>query len=95
MLSSEVLNSEYWSVYGIQEVGSVTLSLSQYDAEGNELASETPVEIVVPDTAAEHDAAGDEVYHEGGLRIVAKTVLEDPARICMYSCSLRTKAEKR
>ena len=76
---SEVLNSEYWSVYGIQEVGSVTLSLSQYDAEGKELASETPVEIVVPDTAAEHDAAGDEVYHEGGLRIVAKTVLEDPS----------------
>ena len=33
----------------------------------------------MPDTAAEHDAAGDEVYHEGGLRIVAKTVLEDPS----------------
>ena len=75
---SSVLNQEYWSVYGIQEVGSVSLSLSQYDPDGNEIAAKAPVKIVVPDVKAGYDAAGDEVYHDGGLRIVAKTVQEDP-----------------
>lgn len=74
---SSVLDSEYWDIYGIKEVGSVTLSLSQRNSDGNEIADKTSVEIVVPDAKAEYDATGVEIYNSGGLRIVAKTVLED------------------
>jgi len=74
---SSVLDSEYWSIYGIKEVGSVTLSLSQRNADGNEIAEKTSVEVAVPGVKAEYDATGEEVYNNGGLRILAKTVLED------------------
>lgn len=74
---SSVLDLEYWSIYGIKEVGSVTLSLSQRNSDGNDIADKTSVEIVVPGAKSEYDATGDEVYNNGGLRIVAKTVLED------------------
>lgn len=74
---SSVLNSEYWDIYGIKEVGSVALSLSLRNSDRNEIADKTSVEIVVPGAKAEYDATGDEIYNNGGLRIVAKTVLED------------------
>lgn len=74
---SSVLDSEYWSVYGIEEVGSVSLSLSQYNPDGNKIADETAIEVVVPGAKAAYDASGQEVYNSGGLRIAAKTVLED------------------
>lgn len=76
---SSVLNSEYWSIYGINEIGSVALALRQYDADGNDLADKASVEIVVPDAKAEYDTTGTEVYNNNGLRIVAKTVLEAPS----------------
>lgn len=74
---SSVLDSEYWGIYGIKDVGSVTLSLSQSNTDGNEIADKAEVEIVVPDKETEYDAAGNEVYSNGGLRIVAKAILED------------------
>ncbi|MCI8601680.1 MAG: catabolite control protein A [Oscillospiraceae bacterium] len=76
---SSVFNSEYWDIYGIKDVGSVTLSLSQRDSEGNDITDKSSVEVVVPDVKAEYDATGKEVYNNGGLRIVAKTLLEDPS----------------
>ena len=76
---SSVLDSEYWSIYGINEIGSVALALRQYDADGNDLADKASVEIVVPDAKAEYDTTGTEVYNNNGLRIVAKTVLEAPS----------------
>ncbi len=75
---SSVLDPAYWSVYGIKKVGSVTLSLGQKDSDGNNIADKTPVEVVVPGVKAKYDASGKEVYNNGGLRIVAKTILEDP-----------------
>lgn len=74
---SSVLDSEYWSIYGIKEVGSVALSLRQRDIDGNDIADKTAVEIVVPDAKAEFDATGTEVYNNDGLRIEEKAVLED------------------
>lgn len=74
---SSVLNSEYWDIYGIKEVGSIALYLSQYDSDWNEIADECRLEIIVPNVAAEFDATGSEVYNNGGLRIALKTLLED------------------
>lgn len=77
---SDVLDSEYWSIYGIKEVGSITLSLSQRNSDGIEIADKTSIKIIVPDAKAEYDTTGDEVYNNGGLRIVAKTILEDSSK---------------
>ena len=40
---------------------------------------ETPVEIVVPEVDAAFDGTGTEVYHSDGLKIVLKTLAEDPS----------------
>ena len=71
---SSVLDGEFWSTYGITEVGSVSLSLEQSDEEGVTLAEKT---IAIPGASASFDAAGKEVYNSNGLRIVFKTVQED------------------
>lgn len=76
---TRVLEEEYWDIYGIEEVGTVSLSLGQRDIESNRITDDVPVEIVVPDAKAEFDPSGKEIYNNGGLRIIAKTVLEDPS----------------
>ena len=65
------------SIYGINEVGSVALSLNQLDPNGNYIAEERSIEIMVPGVDTGYDATGEEVYRNNGLRIVAKTILED------------------
>lgn len=82
---SSILDPAYWEAYGIKEIGSVALSLRQKDSDGNSIADKTPIEVIVPGAKAEYDAAGREVYNNGGLRIAAKTVLEDPSE---YSSDL-------
>ena len=65
------------SIYGINEVGSVALSLNQLDPNGNYIAEERSIEIMVPGVDTGYDATGEEAYRNNGLRIVAKTILED------------------
>lgn len=65
------------SIYGINEVGSVALSLNQLDPNGNYIAEERSIEIMVPGVDTGYDATGEEGYRNNGLRIVAKTILED------------------
>lgn len=74
---SSLLDSEYWEIYGIKTIGSISLSLTQRNSDGNNLTEAVPVNIVVPNTKLEFDASGTEVYNANGLRIVSKTVLED------------------
>lgn len=76
---SAVLDNAFWSAYGIADVGTVSLSLEQYNEDGAPVAQETAVDVVVPGVAASFDATGTEVYNNGGLRIVAKEVQEDPS----------------
>ena len=74
---SSALDSEYWDIYGINEVSSVSISLKQYNADGDEITEEIPIEIAISKKTAEYDTNGKEVYNNNGLRIVAKTVMED------------------
>lgn len=76
---SDVLASPYWNVYGITQVGAVSLSLEQCNADGFEIAAETPVEIVVPDVNASFDGIGTEVYNSNGLKIMFKDIVKDPS----------------
>lgn len=74
---SSVLDGEFWSAYGITEVGSVSLSLEQSDEEGVTIAEKTPITTVISGVSAAFDAEGKEVYNSNGLRIVLKTIQED------------------
>ena len=76
---SSVLDPETWDVYGIGDVGSVSVTLGQKNGEGREIAPKTSIEIVVPGTNTGYDAAGIEAYNKDGLRIIAKAVMEDSA----------------
>ena len=74
---SSVLDPAWWAVYGITDIGAVSLSLAQRSQDGAELAAGVPVEVVIPGVNASFDGEGTEVYNNNGLRIVAKTVRED------------------
>lgn len=76
---SDVLASPYWNVYGITQVGAVSLSLEQCNADGMEIAAETPVEIVVPDVNVSFDETGTEVYNSNGMKIMFKDIVKDPS----------------
>lgn len=77
VLLSSVFDPAYWSVYGITDIGSVSLSLGQRNEDGLEIAAEIPVEIVIPGVSAEFDTTGTEAYNDSGLRIITKGVLEN------------------
>lgn len=74
---SNVMDSRYWDIYGIKEVGSISLSLNQCNSDGDEITDPVSIEVVIPDVKAEYDSTGREVYNNNGLRIVSKTVIED------------------
>lgn len=74
---SSVLDGGFWDTYGIAEVGTVSVSLEQYNGEGTEIASKTPVEVTVPGVSAAFDAQGTEVYSDNGLQIVFKAIQQD------------------
>lgn len=77
--TSSVLDAEYRSIYGVKDIGTVSLSLSQQNSDGNDIADKTSIEVVVPGVNAEFDSTGEEVYNKNGLRILSKTVFEDPS----------------
>lgn len=76
---SSVLDAEYWDVYGINDLSSISLSLTQLNEDGDDVTDSIPIKVVVPDVKAEYDSTGTEVYNSAGLRIVSKTILEDSA----------------
>lgn len=85
VLLSSVFDPAYWSVYGITDIGSISLSLGQRNEDGLEIAAEVSVELVISGVSAAFDASGTEVYNHNGLRIVTKAVLEGPSD---YSANL-------
>ena len=76
---TSVLDTEYWNIYGIREVSAVSLSLSQKSQDYNIITDPSVIEVVVPGTECSFDSTGTEIYSNNGLRIIAKTILEDPS----------------
>ena len=76
---SAALDPAFWDAYGLTEVGSVSLALTQRGEDGAELTAKTPVELLIPGVNPSFDGSGTEVYNSNGLRILAKTVAEDSA----------------
>lgn len=75
---SSALESEYWDVFGITEVGSVSLSVAQLDAEYNDLSNDVVFEISVSETSSELNDSGYELYNANDVQVVLKTVMDEP-----------------
>jgi len=76
---SSALDAEYWEAYGLKEIGAVALNLSQKDMDWETVAEEKRVKMVMPGVDAAVDTTGTEIYNDNGLRIIAKTIMEDPS----------------
>jgi hypothetical protein len=74
---SSVFDVQYWSIYGINEIGSVSLSLTQRNSEGDDITDGKKIEVNIPNVETKYDSSGKEVYNNNGLRIVQKTIIED------------------
>lgn len=74
---TSVFNPDYWDIFGITEIGTVSLALTQKTFEGEALSEPATIEISVPGTTAKYDSTGQEVYNNGGVRIVAKKFCDD------------------
>lgn len=76
---SSALDAEYWEAYGLKEVGAIALNLSQKDMDWETVAEEKRVKMVMTGVDAAVDTTGTEIYNDNGLRIIAKTIMEDPS----------------
>ena len=75
---SSMLEEDYWDLFGISEIGDVAFTFTAIDGEWNEVAPSQEVSIaLLPKTPSISDK-GEEVYNEGGIRIIAKGLVEDP-----------------
>jgi len=74
---SSMLDSTFWDIFGIKEVGEVTLSLGLEDTDNNDIAAPTVLSITIPGANTSIDNSGNEVYNDNGIRIVSKGLATD------------------
>lgn len=74
---SSILDSKFWNIYGINDIGSVEITLSQSNSDREELAEDTSINFQIPGVKKKIDASGQEIYNKDGLRIISKAVLDD------------------
>ena len=63
--------------YGIQSVGTVTLTMEFENQEGEKIGDPATITVENPDAVSEFSQEGEEVYNSESIRIVMKDVIED------------------
>lgn len=76
---SSVLEQEYCEVFGIDEIGAVSVDLTFEDEDDKQVAPAATVTLEVPGRKTSFDTAGTVAYHEGGVQIISKGVYQDPS----------------
>lgn len=76
MKLSDIIRDSYWDIYGINEIGELSLELETKRADGSVITEAKPITIKMPDTNAEFDASRKEVYSGNGVRILSKGIVE-------------------
>ncbi len=74
---TSMLDSGYWDLFGITDIGSVDFTLGLTDPDGNLLCDGREVSIVIPGADASYSDAGDLAYSGNEIRIVAKGIVPD------------------
>lgn len=65
--------------YGVKDVGTVSLSMSFKNSDGNDISAPTDLTITNPDVKPKFDAKGNEVYQDHDIRILSKGIVQDPS----------------
>lgn len=68
-----------YDVFGIREIGSVSYSFEIKDMDYDTLVVPPTITFSVPGSDVSYDASGEELYQEGGIRIVSKGLVLDPS----------------
>lgn len=63
--------------YGVKEVGTVSLSMSFKNSDGNDISTPTDLTITNPDAKVKFDSKGDEIYNDNDIRIISKGIVKD------------------
>ena len=63
--------------YGIQSVGTVTLTMEFENQEGEKIGDPAMITVENPNAVSEFSQEGEEVYNSESIRIVMKDVIED------------------
>ena len=71
------MDDNFWDVYGLQDISTVSLSMGFVDADGNDLSAPTTLTISAPDTSPSFSQDGQEVYNANDIRIITKGIVED------------------
>lgn len=74
---SALLDDGLQDAYGLQSVGSVTLTMEFENQDGETIADPITVTVENPDVTAEFSKEGEEVYNSENIRIVMKDVIAD------------------
>ena len=77
LILSDVLDEGFWSIYGIEDVGSVTLTLCFSDEEGTDLSAPATITVTNQDVESSFSKDGKEIYNERDIRIVQKDVVKE------------------
>ncbi len=82
---SEMLDLDFWSVYGMEEMGSIKVAVNQRDFDGMYLADEREIEVIVSEKNIKYDKTGTELYNNNGVKLVFKDIVEDPSQYSSYT----------
>lgn len=74
---SSMLEESYWEIFGLTELGDITLSIGLENPDRQEIAPAETVSLLLPGVQAAFDTTGEEIYNESGIRIISKGLVED------------------
>ena len=73
---SKILRDSYWDIYGINDIGELSLELTAKHSDGSVITEAKPIAVKINDSNAKLDVSGNEVYSGNGVRIISKGVVE-------------------
>ncbi len=74
---SDLLDNDFRDVYGVQDTGTVALTMKFKDTDGDDLGSPASITVENPDVESYFSKDGQEIYNANGIRIIMKDVVED------------------
>ena len=77
MSLSFLLEDSYRTAYGIESIGDITFSLTLKDMDYNTICDAEEINITFPGAESSFSSDGEELYNEGGLRVVYKDIIPD------------------
>lgn len=74
---SSILDSDFWDMYGIKNIGSVSLSMDIKNSDGDELCDPAVINVTNTNTTPTLSKDGQDVYNANGIRIAMKGIVQD------------------